>query len=193
MWFWRERCLNIVNEFSLFAFISPWNISRPIIYTWNYFFFKEKMGHVLLKLTEWLKKGSFYKLSMFCLLYCFLWVFHFFWGGGDFFFCFFYLAILLCIFVIYCYYLQAILSPWKSVWSFCLIKDGLCQVWLKLTQLFWRIIWKCEKIEDRQTEYRWSEKSTWVFSSDELRSNWFHAENDTLKGKTTILKSLLKY
>ena len=69
-------------------------------------------------------------------------------------------------------------------------KDVLCQVWLKLTQWFWRRRWKCEKFTDRQTDGqtdgrtnrqtdgrtdrqtpddRWSEKLTWAFSSGELK------------------------
>ena len=32
-----------------------------------------------------------------------------------------------------------------------LLKDALCQVWLKLAQWFWRR-WKCEKFTDRRTD-----------------------------------------
>ena len=31
-------------------------------------------------------------------------------------------------------------------------KDASCQVWLKLTQWFWRRKWKCEKFTDRRTD-----------------------------------------
>ena len=31
-------------------------------------------------------------------------------------------------------------------------RDTLCQVWLKLAQLFWRRRWKCEKFTDRRTD-----------------------------------------
>jgi hypothetical protein len=43
-------------------------------------------------------------------------------------------------------------------------KNDLCQVWLKLTQWFWRRSQKC-KTDDRR-----SEKLTWAFSSCELKS-----------------------
>ena len=33
-------------------------------------------------------------------------------------------------------------------------KNGLCQYWLKLAQLFWGRRWKCEKFTDRQTDDR---------------------------------------
>ena len=69
--------------------LSPLEISRGLLFILGIIsFLKKKLGHVLLKLTEWLRKGSFYKLSMFCLWFCFLWVFHFFLGGGGFLFLF---------------------------------------------------------------------------------------------------------
>ena len=70
--------------------LSPLEISRGLLFILGIIsFLKKKLGHVLLKLTEWLRKGSFYKLSMFCLWFCFLWVFHFFfWGWVGVCFCF---------------------------------------------------------------------------------------------------------
>ena len=55
-----------------------------------------------------------------------------------------------------------------------LLKDALCQVWLKLAKWFWNRRWKCEKLTDRQTDgqttdRKWSEKLTWAFSSGELK------------------------
>ena len=49
-------------------------------------------------------------------------------------------------------------------------KNALCQVWLKVAQLFWRKRWKCARFTDRwtTTNKMWSQKLTWAFSSGEL-------------------------
>ena len=57
-----------------------------------------------------------------------------------------------------------IISSWNDiafVWNnFPLLKDALCQVWLKLAQLFWRRRWKCKILIDRETysftDERWA-------------------------------------
>ena len=55
-------------------------------------------------------------------------------------------------------------------------KDAMRQVWLKLTQWFWRRKWKCEKFMTATTtttttaaDKFWSEKLTWAFGSGELK------------------------
>jgi hypothetical protein len=60
-------------------------------------------------------------------------------------------------------------------------KNDLCQLWLKLVQWFWRRSRKCKSLQtdgqtDRQTDGRTpgngrSEKLTWAFSSDELKTD----------------------
>ena len=49
-------------------------------------------------------------------------------------------------------------------WPFHLykFKSPLCQIWLKLTQWFWRRICKCEKFTNRRREDRRSEKLRWA-------------------------------
>ena len=49
-------------------------------------------------------------------------------------------------------------------WPFHLykFKSPLCQIWLKLTQWFWRRICKCEKFTNRRREDRRSEKRRWA-------------------------------
>ena len=54
--------------------------------------------------------------------------------------------------------------PWPFIWKNSSLKNALWQVWLKLAQWFWRS-WKCDKLTDRRTDHRWSEK----FSSFQLR------------------------
>ena len=39
-------------------------------------------------------------------------------------------------------------------------KDGLCLVWLKLAQWFWRRRWKCEKFTDRRTDRQTDSRRT---------------------------------
>ena len=69
-------------------------------------------------------------------------------------------------------------------------KDALCQVWLKLTQWFWRRRWKCEKLRQCQQQRRttdkfWSEKLTWAFCSCELK------RSKNISKQLYILKFLL--
>ena len=57
--------------------------------------------------------------------------------------------------------------------EFLLHKDALCQVWLKLTQWFWRRwkMWKVFRQTDESTDNRRSEKLTWTFSSGKLKTS----------------------
>ena len=80
-----------------------------------------------------------------------------------------------------CIFAILLLSPFGRGWFFYLNKleypspKGVsCLVWSKLAQWFWRRRWKCEKLTDRRTDKRRSEKFTWAFSPGEIKHKPLH-------------------
>ena len=62
------------------------------------------------------------------------------------------------------------------------LKNALCQVWLKLTQSFWRRCRKCEKLTDKRTDGRWtmgdlSFQPRWAKEGNEFDKNFYFIEN----------------
>ena len=121
-WFWIRRCLNFVNELSLFRNYFPFEKGAALhLNELEFPSPKDAWCKVWLKWAQWFWRRRFFNfVNVFSLFRNYLPLEK---GGAL--------------------HLNKLESP--------LPKDALCQVWLKLAQRFWRRRWKCEKFTTTTT------------------------------------------